>query len=184
MHLVGTGDPGLLIRPTHRAVAGLPALDADRLLGKLSPTFELAERFDNADACWEYLQLAGTQETLGFVTPYGPAIAVELADIDAPARAAPDQSPEWRSLAVSLLHTVALPLLAPESELGFRYHHEVAPVLADLRAGRARLGALVPAATLAHLEVVAGGRETMPPKSTYFYPKVPTGLVFNSLKKD
>ena len=35
-----------------------------------------------------------------------------------------------------------------------------------------------------HVERIAGNREKMPQKSTYFYPKVLTGVVFNSLKKD
>jgi uncharacterized protein (DUF1015 family) len=35
-----------------------------------------------------------------------------------------------------------------------------------------------------HVEEIAGNREKMPQKSTYFYPKLLTGLVFNSLKKD
>ena len=43
---------------------------------------------------------------------------------------------------------------------------------------------LVPPATMGHVEQIAGNLEKMPPKSTYFYPKLLTGLVFNSLKKD
>ena len=184
MHLVGIGDPGLIVQPTHRVVAGLPNLTLGEIAAKLAPAFEVAEEFADAQSCWEHLQLCESQSQLGFVTPDGRAMVVELADADAAADAAPERSPEWRSLAVSLLHTVALPRLAPGAELRFRYHHELAPVLADLRDGRGQLGTLVPAATMAHVEVIAGGRETMPPKSTYFYPKVPTGLVFNSLKKD
>ena len=42
--------------------------------------------------------------------------------------------------------------------------------------------ALVPPATMQHVEQIAGNLEKMPPKSTYFYPKLLTGLVFNSLK--
>ena len=41
---------------------------------------------------------------------------------------------------------------------------------------------LVPPATMAHVERIAGNLEKMPPKSTYFYPKLLSGLVFNSLK--
>ena len=43
---------------------------------------------------------------------------------------------------------------------------------------------LVPPATMGHVERIAGHGEKMPPKSTYFFPKLLTGLVFNSLKKD
>ena len=46
------------------------------------------------------------------------------------------------------------------------------------------MACLVPPATMEHVEPIAGNREKMPPKSTYFYPKLLTGLVFNSLKKD
>jgi uncharacterized protein (DUF1015 family) len=45
-----------------------------------------------------------------------------------------------------------------------------------------QVAALVPPATMAHVEQIAGNLEKMPPKSTYFYPKLLSGLVFNSLK--
>jgi uncharacterized protein (DUF1015 family) len=45
-----------------------------------------------------------------------------------------------------------------------------------------QLAVLVPPATMGHVEQIAGNREKMPPKSTYFYPKLLSGLVFNSLK--
>jgi uncharacterized protein (DUF1015 family) len=51
-------------------------------------------------------------------------------------------------------------------------------------AKQCQLAVLVPQATMAHVERIAGNREKMPQKSTYFYPKLLTGLVFNSLKKD
>jgi len=45
-----------------------------------------------------------------------------------------------------------------------------------------QLAALVPPATMAHVEGIAGNLEKMPPKSTYFYPKLLSGLVFHSLR--
>jgi uncharacterized protein (DUF1015 family) len=48
--------------------------------------------------------------------------------------------------------------------------------------GACDLVALVPPAGMDHVESIAGHGEKMPPKSTYFYPKLLTGLVFNSLK--
>ena len=51
------------------------------------------------------------------------------------------------------------------------------------RAGRGRipLACLVPPAQIEHVESIAARLEKMPPKSTYFYPKLQTGLVFNSV---
>jgi len=40
---------------------------------------------------------------------------------------------------------------------------------------------LVPPASMQHVEQIAGNLEKMPPKSTYFYPKLPSGLLFNPL---
>jgi uncharacterized protein (DUF1015 family) len=47
--------------------------------------------------------------------------------------------------------------------------------------GGVPLAVLVAPATLDHVRDIASGRETMPPKSTFFYPKLLSGLVFYSL---
>jgi uncharacterized protein (DUF1015 family) len=54
----------------------------------------------------------------------------------------------------------------------------------DLAAKNCQVAALVPPVAMDHVERIAGNLETMPAKSTYFYPKLLTGMVFNSLKKD
>jgi uncharacterized protein (DUF1015 family) len=47
-----------------------------------------------------------------------------------------------------------------------------------------QVAVLVPPVTMNHVERISANLEKMPPKSTYFYPKILTGMVFNSLKKD
>jgi uncharacterized protein (DUF1015 family) len=55
----------------------------------------------------------------------------------------------------------------------------------DAVAGKqCQLAVLVPPASMHHVEEIAGNLEKMPPKSTYFYPKVLSGLVFHSLKSN
>ena len=63
-----------------------------------------------------------------------------------------------------------------------RYVHQLQEVNDAIRHNLCKLAVLVPPATMAHVEHIAGNLEKMPPKSTYFYPKVLSGLVFNSLK--
>jgi len=46
------------------------------------------------------------------------------------------------------------------------------------------LACLVPPCGMEHVEEIAGNREKMPAKSTYFYPKILTGMVLHSLKKE
>jgi uncharacterized protein (DUF1015 family) len=101
------------------------------------------------------------------------------------AELAADHSPAWRSLAVSILHVAVLSRLLPGAGAGnpeCRYVHSLREVLDDTAAQRCDLATLVPPATMGHVEQIAGNLEKMPPKSTYFYPKLLSGLVFNSLK--
>jgi uncharacterized protein (DUF1015 family) len=183
MMLVSMGDPGLIILPTHRLVSGFPGLTAAQLKAALSPHF-VCERVASGTEAWEAIELDGTQALLGFHTKadgvwqtariVNPALMAELAA---------DHSADWRELAVSVLHVATLNKLLPAAVGGSascRYVHLLGEVEAGT--GSCDLAALVPPATMGHVEHIAGNREKMPPKSTYFYPKLLTGLVFNSLK--
>ena len=60
--------------------------------------------------------------------------------------------------------------------------HLLREVQDGVAARECQLAALVPPATMGHVEQIAGNLEKMPPKSTYFYPKLLSGLVFNPLR--
>jgi uncharacterized protein (DUF1015 family) len=183
MMLVSMADPGLVILPTHRLVSGFPGLTADRLQAALAPHFEL-DRVASARDAWEAIELDGSQSLLGFHTRadgvwqtarfVNPALMADLAA---------DHSADWRELAVSVLHVAALDKLlsaAVGGSASSKYVHLLSEV--EEAKGSCDLAALVPPATMGHVEQIAGNLEKMPPKSTYFYPKLLSGLVFNSLK--
>ena len=183
MMLVSMADPGLVILPTHRLVSGFPGLTADRLKAALSPHFTL-ERVASGREAWETIELDGSQSLLAFHTKAdgiwqtarftNPALMAELAA---------DHSDDWRELGVSVLHVAALNKLLPAAVGGSpscKYVHLLSEV--EEAKDSCDLAALVPPATMGHVERIAGNREKMPPKSTYFYPKLLTGLVFNSVK--
>ena len=99
-------------------------------------------------------------------------------------RLAPDHSPDWRSLGVSVLHVLVLKeLLGDLGNASCRYVHSLREVLTDVAARGCDLACLVPPAQMAHVESIASNLETMPPKSTYFYPKLLTGLVLNPIRR-
>src|ERR1700741_1028544 len=101
------------------------------------------------------------------------------------AQLAPDHSPAWRSLGVAILQRVVLAkLLSENSQVKptIQYVHLLREVTDIVAAKQCQLAVLVPPATMQHVEQIAGNLEKMPPKSTYFYPKLLSGLVFNSLK--
>jgi uncharacterized protein (DUF1015 family) len=88
---------------------------------------------------------------------------------------------------VSVLHKLVIDRLLREKVGGTptcRYVHQLKEVTDALAARECQLAALVPPATMGHVARIAENQEKMPPKSTYFYPKILTGMVFNSLKKD
>jgi uncharacterized protein (DUF1015 family) len=183
MMLVSMGDPGLIILPTHRLVRGFPGLTAEKLQQALSPHFQV-ERVASAREAWESIEMDGSQSLLGFRTRAdgvwqtarftNPALMAELAA---------DHSEEWRGLGVSILHVAVLNKLLPAAVAGSaacQYVHLLREV--EEAQDACDLAALVPPATMMHVEDIAGHHEKMPPKSTYFYPKLLTGLVFNSLK--
>ena len=181
MHLVSMNDPGLVILPTHRLVSGFPGLRAERLSEILAPHFDL-ERMGSAKDAWETIQMDGGQSVLGFGTAAdGVWQLARLRDKGAMARVAGTHSATWQDLAVAVLHTLVLDhLLGPA--LGAEPKCEYVHQLSEVQDSSASLAVLVPPATMEHIAEIAGGRETMPPKSTYFYPKLLSGLVFNPLR--
>jgi len=64
-----------------------------------------------------------------------------------------------------------------------RYVHLLKEVQEAIGAKSCQVAVLVPPVTMRHVELIAGNREKMPPKSTYFYPKLLSGLVFNPLSE-
>jgi uncharacterized protein (DUF1015 family) len=187
MMLVSMSDPGLVILPTHRLVSGLPDLTADQMRGQLGENFEVeAVGRGEQGACdtWELLQADGGQDLLGFGTVAdGVWQTARFRAPQAMERLAPQYSPAWRGLAVSVLHVAVLGALERRGQAPpCRYVHLLREVQDAVAARECQLAALVPPATMQHVEQIAGSLEKMPPKSTYFYPKLLSGLVLNPLK--
>lgn len=189
MMLVSMQDPGLVILPTHRLVSGLGALKSEQLKGVLGQHFHVEAVGTGpagAKEAWELIETEGSQDLLGFGTiadgvwHVARFVAPQLMD-----QLASEHSPAWRELAVSVLHRVVLDkLLADKGDPKCQYAHLLKEVTDAASAKSCDLAALVPPARMSHVEQIAGNLEKMPPKSTYFYPKLLSGLVFHSLKSN
>lgn len=190
MMLVRMNDPGLLILPTHRLARGLPGLTAETLRNCLAGSFDL-EMIGQGPASgrlgWERIQAEGGQSLLAFGTAAdGLWQTARFRKPKLMERLAPDHTPAWRALGVSILHVGVLGHLLPE-ELGCHpecaYVHLLREVEAPLARKECDLAVLVPPATMEQVQEIAAGLEKMPAKSTYFYPKLLSGLVFNPLNE-
>lgn len=190
MMLVGMSDPGLLILPTHRLINGLGVnVTTADLEAAIAIHFDIVDRPGaNAKAAWEHVQMDGAQSVFAFGTAAdGQWLVAKLRNPGAMTALAPDQSADWRGLGVSVLHKLVIDRLLREKIGGTpicQYVHLLREATDALAAKQCQLACLVPPATMGHVERIAGHGEKMPPKSTYFYPKLLTGMVFNSLKKD
>ena len=98
-----------------------------------------------------------------------------------------DYSSDWQGLGVSILHRLAIETLLGGTDLPTpKYVHLVDEIVDALEAGETGgeqfpLAAMVMPATLDHIRQISEHGERMPAKSTYFYPKLLSGLVVNPL---
>jgi uncharacterized protein (DUF1015 family) len=183
--LVGMSDPGLLILPTHRLLQKIPAFTANEVRSLLAPQFDVeivGEGESGMRETWARLELSGDQHRLGFGTfRDGVWQIASLRDHSVMAKLASDHSPAWQSLAVSILHVVVIDHLLRER--GFQPECRYVHLLQEVKDSEDHeLAVLVPTATMGHVERIAGNHEKMPPKSTYFYPKLLSGLVMHSVR--
>lgn len=189
MMLVSMQEPGLVILPTHRLLSGIGDLKADQVKALLGKHFQVETVGTGPEAAretWESIEADGSQELLGFGTVAdGVWQAARFKSPEIMGQLAAEHSPSWRGLAVAVLHRLVMEKLLPEAGLGqprCQYVHLLREVT-DAAAGRqCQVAVLVPPATMGHVEQIAGNLEKMPPKSTYFYPKLLSGLVFHGLK--
>lgn len=190
MMFVGMNDPGLAILPTHRLISGLPELTAEDVAAALESHFDLEPMGDGAEGArqtWGMMDADGGQDVFGFGTAAdGKWLMARLTDGSPMAELAADRSEEWRSLGVSILHKLVLEHLVarryPEASQQCRYVHLLDEVTSAQADQSCQLACLVAPAGIEHVETIASKFEKMPPKSTYFYPKLLSGLVFHSVE--
>jgi uncharacterized protein (DUF1015 family) len=192
-------DPGLLALPTHRLLSGIdPGLTLEEAETRWSDAFhvEYYPVWDTApaeqiDALIQQLASSGRAAPsfgvygLGHLDLFG---ILELRGRKPPEGALPaERSDAWKSLDVSLLHTLLVdPLVAetgqPREEV-LGYTRDVHEAFAAVRAGRASVAFFLNLTPVANVLAVADADDRMPEKSTYFYPKLPAGLVMRELNR-
>ena len=186
MALTGLADPGLTVFPTHRLLSGFAEEpERQRRLGE-----GLREIFEIEEVGEDELDPKGV-EGVGvfglYDSHHGKAFRLRLKDS---AVAALDEQlagkPEaYRRLDAAILETLVLKGIAGMSEddilakRGIGYSKSVEDSLALLADGSYDVAFVLRPIPVDQVRAICESDENMPPKSTYFYPKVLTGLVFN-----
>ena len=186
MALVGMEDPGLAILPTHRHLHGFDNLDLDKVLTDLSSSFILS----SLDPVEEESIRAGKAPCdiggRGF-TLYDPAAdrfvrALLKEDVDLASRM-PELSATVRELEVTLVEQFLMKeCLGMTSEQisqqeHLQYFKDLGKAMKHVRRG-GQLLVVMPPTGMTDLVAVSNQKERMPQKSTFFYPKLLSGLVF------
>ncbi|MBI2911116.1 MAG: DUF1015 family protein, partial [Chloroflexi bacterium] len=183
---VEASDPGLLILPYYRSLRRLGSEGLERLRTLLSASY-VASPFDGTLAeLTASLAASASPRPLGLASAGGLAL-LRPRGADLAQRLPDEHSLAWRSLEVSQVQELVLrPLLgcsAEEAEhQGFlSYTSDVAEAVAAVNRGEGEAVLLLPPTTMVQVQAVAKGGERVPPKSTYFHPKAPAGLLMMSL---
>jgi uncharacterized protein (DUF1015 family) len=187
--LVSMSDPGLVVLPTHRLIKHIEPMTSEELRAKLEPLFEIemmGNQPSDAESVWRHIQRLEDQTTFAIYSAASSEwllLRATEAAADRLTEIAPDQSEDWRELGVAMLHRLVFEdLLHIPTDQVPTYVHEVSEVVEALSAGTEfQLGALVMPATVDHIRQISLNQERMPAKSTYFYPKLVSGLVVNSV---
>ncbi len=204
MTCVASADPGMIVLPTHRLFRGTRVLHSADLAKRLAGYFDLAivgVGVELARKVWRQIESVGSQSTLGLFTHADQTwhrATLTAEGVQEMKLAAAQRSLDWQSLGVAILHELLVKrLFVAESLPTPRYVHTIKEVVDELTSGDVagrdatgqmgsnhpfHLAALVLPATLNDIRRVSDRGERMPAKSTYFYPKLLSGLVFNPLE--
>jgi uncharacterized protein (DUF1015 family) len=192
MALIDIDDPGLVVLPTHRLVFvlsqdALDSLTSERLARYFTvrPLGQVSEK--NAQELLREMAEAGASAPSFIVHTAGQTWLLSLNKQGRARMAESGHSNAWNELDIAEAHTLLLEdllgLSAEDMTAGthIRYTREAQQALGTVQKGDAQLALLLNPTRVRQVCDVADADDKMPQKSTYFYPKLITGLVMNPL---
>jgi uncharacterized protein (DUF1015 family) len=184
MFLCSLQDSGLTIFPTHRLLKDLDDDKRQRLRAAIEQHFDVTE----VDADELEPPADGGPVAFGYLDAFHKRpLRLTLKDQAAVDAALSDHSDAYRHLDTAVLEALILKGALGMSEddvankRGLGYSKDFADARDAVESGRADAAFFMRATPVEQVREVAEAGESMPPKSTFFYPKIPTGLVFNPL---
>ena len=185
MYLCSLADSGLTIFPTHRLLSGLDDPRRERLRETIERDFDVTP-LASADELEPRAGTAGV--AFGYLDAHhGRPLRLTLKSQGVADAALAGKPEPYRRLDTAVLEAVVLEGALGMSEddiahlRGLAYSKDFADARGAVESGRAEAAFFMRPTPVEQVREVAATSESMPPKSTYFYPKVPTGLLFNPL---
>ncbi len=199
--MVSMSDPGLVIAPTHRVLGGMSDYSFERFARAAEALLDIRPAIGDARALEDEISRAAQtsrgHNVLGLIEiPTGGCFIAIFKDPDPLAARFASKPRAWRTLDVALVQhaiveEIAQPVLNNGQPVKWAFPHSIAEVLEIARGhetgagggrGFAQLAVIVRPTPLAAVRAVSKAGELMPQKSTFFYPKLATGLFLNPLE--
>lgn len=185
MMFVNMDSEGLTVLPTHRDLKNLPKINHDKLQENLNYVFDV-QKLDSIDQVMEGLSENADRHAIGMYLDNNSYYLLKVKDENKIVELLDgNQSTAWKLLDVTILHQVIINRILGfggtniENSIKFTTNEKEAVDL--VAGGKYKMAFLLNPTKVASVKAIAEKGEVMPQKSTYFYPKLLSGLVFNKL---
>lgn len=190
MMLIDMENDGLVVFPTHRMVKGLENFDDVKALEKISEYFDVSDikKADVESTLMSlthkkaYVMCRGNDKYSLLVLKDTPEAGAALDELN------PGKSDAYKGLDVTVLHSLILEKLFGidkenmANQINLRYTRDFEEACAAADSDEYNCSFILNSTKVSEIKDVALAGEKMPQKSTYFYPKLITGLVMNELQ--
>ena len=188
MMLVEMEHPGLVVFPTHRLVRDLKDFDAKKAIQSCAQYFNITEKTGTGTIEQELdKEFQKGKKAFAFYTGGDKWFQLVIKDLAPIKELLPDASEATQGLDVTVLHTLVLEKLFGidaenmAQQINLTYTKIFDEAIESVQTGKAQCAFLLNPTKVTQIRDVASAGEKMPQKSTYFYPKLITGLVMNEL---
>jgi uncharacterized protein (DUF1015 family) len=190
--LVGMQDDGLLILPTHRMIGNVEAFNIAAFRAAVEDTFDVTETPIAPDKVAEYIDIALPKQpahTFGLYDGRSKKLyQLTCKNQDVLQSFEPNLSDASRRLDVAILQRYLLdeiiqPNFADGKEITKQYTAESSEIISKTDGVKSQIAFLLKSTPLGALEQLGQYKEVMPQKSTYFFPKLATGMVINKVSQ-
>lgn len=192
MMLVSMSNSGLFVFPTHRMIRDIESFDETMLIGSLTEQFVVSKihftEGDYASIIKERLANTVDEKLFALYTGGNYYYLLKLKSLESASAIEDDMSDAYKQLDVTILHKLILEKYLGIDDENMRsqknlvYTQQEAEAVKAVQEGKYKCAFLINPTKLSEIRAVALENEKMPQKSTYFWPKLVTGLVINKFE--
>ena len=188
IYLVDMEHPGLVVFPAHRLVRDLESFNKENILEQCKDYFEVEEKSDveNMEKDLDVLYQQG-KKAFGFFCGGDSWVQLTLKSFDSIKELLPNLSKASQELDVTVLHTLILEKIFGidkenmANQINLTYTKYFREAIDGVNNKEFQCAFILNPTRVTEIRDVALAGEKMPQKSTYFYPKMITGMVMNEL---